>query len=205
MAPAEFFRKHGFWVIDGFLDTQTCAELCRFARTAPALPADVVSADGRFVDQSDRNTWEISSGYPCADDVALRVAELRSALSSHFDVTLDHCEGAKLLAYRTGGFYRPHVDRITASGEAAALARARRVSIVIFLNGVSADPGPGEYAGGGLTFYGLIGDPQWRQYGFALDPAPGLLVAFRSEIVHEVTPVLAGERYTIVDWFGDAS
>jgi hypothetical protein len=51
------------------------------------------------------------------------------------------------------------------------------------------------------TFYGVVDDPAWRSFGVALAPEPGLLVAFPSHVVHEVTPVTAGDRYTIVDWF----
>ena len=203
MPSIDAFRKWGFFCVPAFLDPPACADLCEHARAAPALPAEIVGAAGRFVDQADRNTWEISSTGEREDAVVRRVEALRDELAGHFGVALSGCEGAKLLVYRTGGFYRPHRDRVVAEGDAVVRARARCVSIVIFLNGTSADPGPGEYAGGKLTFYGLMGDPQWWQYGFALDPAPGLLVAFRSDIVHEVTPVLAGERYTIVDWFGD--
>lgn len=75
------------------------------------------------------------------------------------------------------------------------------MSVVIFLNSRSAVPGPGDYAGGALTFHGLVDDPAWRSFGFALDPTPGLPVAFPSHIVHEATPVTDGDRYTIVDWF----
>src|SRR5205085_9991991 len=70
----------------------------------------------------------------------------------------------------------------------------RRVSIVIFLNA-------GDYEGGALTFYGLVDDPSWKTFGFALEATPGLLVAFPSHVRHEVTPVTAGDRYTVVDWF----
>jgi SM-20-related protein len=30
---------------------------------------------------------------------------------------------------------------------------------------------------------------------------PGLLVAFRSDVLHEVEAVTHGERYSIVSWF----
>ena len=108
-------------------------------------------------------------------------------------------EGPTLLMYQPGGFYEPHVDR--ADNDEGISPSRRRVSVVIFLNGMNPEPGPGDYAGGALTFYGLVDDPAWRSVGFALDPLPGLLVAFPSHIVHEVRPVTAGDRYTIVDWF----
>jgi predicted 2-oxoglutarate/Fe(II)-dependent dioxygenase YbiX len=52
-----------------------------------------------------------------------------------------------------------------------------------------------------LTFYGLLPGPAWERIGFPLRGEEGLLVAFRSEILHEVTAVRQGDRYTIVTWF----
>ena len=121
------------------------------------------------------------------------------ALSNHFGVALTASEGVGFLVYEPGGFYRPHRDRAgpdaTAGGNETV---RRRVSVVIFLNGVSEAPGPFEYAGGRLTFYGLIDDPAWRDVGFPLDADPGLLVAFDSATLHEVTPVAAGRRLSAV-------
>ena len=67
----------------------------------------------------------------------------------------------------------------------------------MFLNAMSHEPG--DYSGEALTFLGLFADPAWRTFGFA--PMSGLLVAFPCHIIHEVTPVTAGDRCTIVDWF----
>jgi predicted 2-oxoglutarate/Fe(II)-dependent dioxygenase YbiX len=30
---------------------------------------------------------------------------------------------------------------------------------------------------------------------------PGMLIAFRAETTHEITPVTHGERYSIVSWY----
>ena len=129
-----------------------------------------------------------------------RIGSLRADLAAHFKMPLRGHEGPTFLRYTPGGFYEPHVDR-AGDDEPEISPSLRRVSIVIFLNAMSAHPGPSEYAGGALTFYGVVDDPAWRTFGFALEPEPGLLVAFPSHLVHEVTPVAAGDRYTIVDWF----
>jgi predicted 2-oxoglutarate/Fe(II)-dependent dioxygenase YbiX len=75
------------------------------------------------------------------------------------------------------------------------------VSAVVFVNRASETPGPFEYAGGRLALYGLIDEPPWRDVGFEIDAERGLLVAFDSATVHEVTPVAAGRRLSVVDWF----
>ena len=59
----------------------------------------------------------------------------------------------------------------------------------------------GTIAGGSLTFYGLMKAPGMEKAGMPLAPEAGLLVAFRSDIMHEVNPVTRGERYTLVSWF----
>jgi predicted 2-oxoglutarate/Fe(II)-dependent dioxygenase YbiX len=199
--PPDFFRKHGLLLKTGFLEPALCAEYSRRLRAAAATRAEVFGRDlGGAVRPAVRNAWEAELSGSVETDIARRIDALRPELADHFGLTLGASEGPSFLVYRTGGFYRPHHDLTPGHEDSSIGIGARRVSIVIFLNAMSTDPGPGEYAGGLLTFYGLIDDPAWQAYGFALEPAPGLLVAFPSDLVHEVTPVAAGERYTIVDW-----
>jgi SM-20-related protein len=47
----------------------------------------------------------------------------------------------------------------------------------------------------------LVRDPRWQSVGFGVEGEEGLLIAFRSDLLHEVTPVTHGERYTLVSWF----
>ena len=108
------------------------------------------------------------------------------------------CQGPDFLIYSSGGFYRPHLDGSEGSPD---LIRKRRVSVVVFLNAQSHEPAPDTFGGGGLTFYGLLDGPEWSKCAFTLDPAPGMLVAFRSDLLHEAQPVSFGKRYVIVTWF----
>ena len=77
----------------------------------------------------------------------------------------------------------------------------RRVSLVLFLNGESSAAELNGYAGGSLTFYGLLKQPPWEKCGFNIQGETGLLVAFASDVYHEVTPVTEGMRFTMVTWF----
>jgi predicted 2-oxoglutarate/Fe(II)-dependent dioxygenase YbiX len=54
--------------------------------------------------------------------------------------------------------------------------------------------------GGALRLYGLA-DPGDPAVPFDIVPAAGTLVAFPSDVLHEVLPVTAGVRDAIVDWF----
>jgi PKHD-type hydroxylase len=126
------------------------------------------------------------------DSLAEHIGAIRPDLARHFAIPLRSHEGPSLLRYQPGGFYEAHADRADDDGTQLAPV-LRRVSVVIFLNA--------DYEGGALTLYGLIDAPAWKTFGFAIEPSPGLLVAFPSHVVHEVTPVTSGDRFTIVDWF----
>ena len=110
--------------------------------------------------------------------------------------TLSGFERPSFLRYDEGALYTPHVDT---GGEENLLNR--RISVVIFLNALSQRPEPDCYGGGSLTFYGLMNKPPWDKCPLPLEAEPGLLIAFRSDTVHEVQPVTFGQRFTIVTWF----
>jgi predicted 2-oxoglutarate/Fe(II)-dependent dioxygenase YbiX len=75
------------------------------------------------------------------------------------------------------------------------------VSVVVFLNAQATHPVEETFEGGALAFYGLMKAPGMEHAGIPLEPEAGLLVAFRSDVMHEVSPVTRGERYTLVSWF----
>ncbi len=52
-----------------------------------------------------------------------------------------------------------------------------------------------------MTFYGLMEGAEWEKCAFSLEANSGLLIAFRSDVLHEVKPVTFGERLTVVSWF----
>jgi SM-20-related protein len=105
--------------------------------------------------------------------------------------------------YQPGGFYGLHSDSNRCEGSPEELHR-RAVSVVVFLSGESAEPAGECHSGGALTLYGLMPEPAFAECGFEIAAEPGLLVAFRSNVLHEVKPVLAGERFTIVSWYWSA-
>lgn len=93
-----------------------------------------------------------------------------------------------------GDFFVAHQDGNT--GMLRLDTEARQVSVSIFLNCESETYQADSYCGGALVF------SDWRKDArFRLAGKPGMLVAFRSEITHEVVPVTDGERYAIVSWY----
>jgi hypothetical protein len=50
------------------------------------------------------------------------------------------------------------------------------------------------------VLYGLLG-PASERHGLPIGGEPGMLVAFRSDVLQEVRPVTRGERQTVVSWY----
>jgi SM-20-related protein len=201
MPGADFFTRLGLFAVKGYFDPDLCARVRSELRSASALPATVRKvSDAYVVDQSVRRTNYLTVSADTKSLVAARLRAVQPALERHFRMTFTGCENVQFLRYAPGDFFLPHQDS-SSDPEAPKFARERRVSIVLFLNGQTEEPGADSYGGGCLTFYGLFDDPRWKTYGFPLTGEEGLLIAFRSDVFHEVTPVAHGERCTIVTWF----
>jgi predicted 2-oxoglutarate/Fe(II)-dependent dioxygenase YbiX len=143
------------------------------------------------LDQGVRKTKWAGVSAPMILAVKAHLLAVKPRLERHFNVTLAGCEEPQVLAYKPGDFFRLHRDNAD-DPDASAYLRARQVSAVIFLNSAPEARGPESYGGGVLTFYGLIDDPCWRGYGFPLVGEQGLLIAFRSDVLHEVTVITGG-------------
>jgi predicted 2-oxoglutarate/Fe(II)-dependent dioxygenase YbiX len=194
----DLFRRLGLYIAPGAVEAGLRERLLAAARTSRRRPATVAgdATTPHLVDAAQRRTKQLEME-PWAVEAANGVVETqRAAMIEHFAPTgiaghLDDREPAQFLAYAPGDFFVTHADRDLAG------ANRRRISIVMFLNGETDAPEQGSYCGGALNIYAeMAGKP----FHFPLMGDPGLLVAFRSETIHEVAPVTAGERYTIVSW-----
>jgi SM-20-related protein len=200
MPTADFFARLGVLVIKNFLEVDLCRRICAEARESPGGPAWVVNQAEERVDESVRRTRQVKVSRETSTLVKNRLLAIEPQVESHFHLTLSDCEKPVFLVYREGDFFVTHQDS-DKENQYFEVYRNRRVSAVVFLNGESADPGPESYTGGSLTLYGLIDQPQWKTRGFPVVGEPGLLIAFRSDVIHEVTPVTRGERFTAVTWY----
>jgi SM-20-related protein len=201
--PAEFFTRFGLYDERGFLSPEECASLTAEMRAATGAPATV--ADGpedEAVDETHRRTKQAEVSPTTATRVGEELLEAVPGLARHFELPLVGMQKPQFLVYRDGDFFRPHHDDSNRP-EAPDFVRQRSVSAVVFLNGVGPDEADG-YTGGSLTFYGLMGDTvTGDSVGLPLAGETGLLVAFPSHLVHSVSPVTGGVRYTLVSWFSE--
>jgi SM-20-related protein len=209
MSQHGLFAKLGVLIIPEFLDPRQCQELRVEMRRSPCGDA-VVAVRGRKEEVADaqrRQTAHVQVSEGTSRDMIRRLLVLKPRAEEFFSMPLaDLVEVPKFLIYRQGHFFAPHRDVMRAGDDSAApIIRARRVNLVVFLNDESQAPDKGGYRGAALTLYGLIDKQEWRQYGFPVCARTGSLVAFRADVLHEVAPIVEGERYNIVSRMLDPS
>ncbi len=176
-----------------FFDQRACEAIVAEMKAAEGGAALVYGSTGSgTVDQSSRRTFRVKPSNETVALVIQKLLGLQDAIEKHFGVGLKECEEPQFLRYREGDFFVAHQDGNT--GMLRLDTEQRLVSTVIFLSRESESAEPGAYSGGSLVLSNLR-----EQYRVPAEP--GMLVAFRSETTHEVTPVTSGERYSIASWF----
>jgi SM-20-related protein len=206
MPSPDFFARLGLFVQPHFLDSAFCHQVVSELHSAPKTNSAVVrervavgtapGAVSTLVDRRSRKTQQVCASAAIVQQIQQQLQGIQPAIGEHFGLTLTGLEQPLFYAYETGSFFGAHRDSNQAAG-VPQFIQDRRVSTIIFLNSAEC------YTGGALTFYGLIDN--WQDYGFPLIGETGMLVAFRSDILHEVKPVTAGARYTIANWFAASS
>lgn len=196
MPAPGFFRNFGLFVQENFYDPETCARIQGEMSAGESQKALITgTSELGTLDETTRRALSVRMEKSTKVMVSDSIIALKPSLEKHFQVSLEESEKPAFLRYGEGCYYKPHLD------DYSDAPRRRRVSIVIFLNGSSNQPAEHSYGGGCLAFYGLLDGPQWEKCPFPLKAEPGLLIAFRSEVLHEVQPVTFGQRFTIVSWF----
>ncbi len=191
----------GVYAVEGFLDRTTCELIKAEMRAGTHARATVYDRDwSRVENAAHRSTLRVEVGGAVNSLVRGKLLGARAALGRHFGVELCEFQPPNYLIYKPGDFFEPHKDDSQRPGAPEHVSR-RRVSAVVFLSDEEADGRPGEYAGGSLGFYGLLKDPRCAHIGLPVRGRAGLLVAFRSDVFHQVTPVTRGERFTVVSWY----
>jgi SM-20-related protein len=191
MPELEFFERRGVFIQTGFLTPQQCAALRDLGREG--LRTRSAGAAGR-------SSLIVSDRPSEALDVDGLFRALQERLEERFHVHVPGIQNPLLLGYRAGDLLPAHRDDRDEWSD-AALAGARRLSAVVTLSRWSEEPSPISHSGGLLTFYNLDQDPRYRRRSLPLSSPPGTLIVFRSDVLHEVTPVVHGERFSLITWF----
>jgi predicted 2-oxoglutarate/Fe(II)-dependent dioxygenase YbiX len=182
-------------VVDNFFDVNTCRRLIDEIRQAELSSALTYGKkDSGIVDARTRRVKRATLDSRIVDQVMAQLRGHLSSLREYFDIPLSNIEEPQFLWYGPGDFFVAHQDGNTKLIQLES-DRLRRISLSIFLNDQSDDELPGSYSGGALVFTNRFTGERREMPGEA-----GKLVAFRSELTHEVTPIRHGERFAIVTW-----
>lgn len=201
MSRNEFLARRGLYLKPDFLSATACASLTQVMLGSPSEPAKIYDGGDveATVDESTRRALSVDLQAEDSGVVELAFDGLREELSRHFRRPLSEREPSEYLVYGPGSFFAPHRDRATKGGALLEVDH-REVAAVVFVSPPQGVDAAG-YSGGELRFYGLLDGSEWGDVGFGCDATPGLLVAFPADTLHEVAPVTAGHRCTIVTWF----
>jgi SM-20-related protein len=186
MPESEGAAHFNLFLLRNFLDTESCASLRAELVLAPITKAPVyIQGTEGTIHETIRKTTSLHPARETFSRIHERLLAQKSALEDHFSTSLTDCEPPQFLRYEKGDFFVRHQDGNDHQNDFDHL-RIRRISIVGFLSD--------SFTGGSLTFYD-------QTTTFPLMGETGLLVAFKSDIFHEVVPVTTGERFTFVSWF----
>lgn len=191
------FAGLGIFSIEGFVTAAECQGLIRFLRETEPTDAGIVRGGKVIVDRESRRTGRVTRVDEVIGPLDAKFGAVLPELERTFGVTLSGWQPPDLLVYREGDYFRPHVDSYEAEENPEFLTQ-RTISAVIFLGHENRAE---EDAGGALIFYDLFEEPRLNGRGIAFQAEPGMLVAFRATVVHEVTTVRSGQRYSVATWF----
>jgi SM-20-related protein len=195
MTSADLSTWPDLFIIKNFLAPDTCSAIVAELNVAPGDAATVYGrTTSGSVDRGIRQTLRLRPADNVVELVTTRLLAQQAAIEKHFSVNVSECEEPQFLSYGVGDFFVAHQDGNT--GLLQLDTERRRVSLVIFLSRESELAQPDAHCGGSLVFTDFR-----RGREFKLAAEAGMLVAFRSETTHEVTPVTHGNRYSIVSWF----
>jgi SM-20-related protein len=189
----------GVMVVPDFIEADTRETLLAEMRTAPSSPAPLyrASAEGSRVELSEHSRV-VSISPARQEEFSDRIRALAPRVARHFGLTLHDQTSPSFLTYREGHHVPPHPD--TRPEAEDPIVRGRKITAVTFINAQRQEPDSASFSGGELVLYGLLG-PGSERHGLPIGGEPGTLVAFRSEVLHEVRPVSSGERQTVVSWY----
>jgi SM-20-related protein len=201
MAVSNLIPGLGIYTDEEFFDQPTCERLKAEMRAGVQARAEIYDRGwDRKLDEGKRSTLRVEVSTQTRAFVEERLMARLPTLNRHFKLEATVCQEPTFLIYKPGDFFQPHQD-LSPDDRAPGHVRRRSISAVVFLSDEAAGDEPGEYAGGSLAFYGLLPDPRCASLGIPVRGKTGMLVAFRSGVFHQVTPVTRGERFTVVSWF----
>lgn len=199
--PFSILRKLGIYVDEHFLSPELCLKMLSTLSLCECSQAPVKKGGTNYINKKTRKTLLLNPPESCHEIISQKHSLLQPKLERFFDINIMGQETSQYLRYRSGDYFIPHADE--SSAHASSNSYLRKISIICYLNTQVEDIAStiGNFQEGELVLYGLLDDQKSKTSGFPISATAGLLIAFKSDLLHEVCPITAGERYSIVSWF----
>jgi len=203
--PLEFFVDQGLiFAFPDFLRAAEIQNLHPLLAQQTTAKAPVVSQSPPFQHrQYDRKTAQIAVSDELRHLISDRMIALRAIFEGFFQVQLNGLEPPSFLKYLPGDYFKPHRDWQPEFANHPGMSHLppRQISTIVLLSHAVAQPHQmDQYSGGELVFYLPTEALGHRLIGLPLLPPCGTLIAFRSDLMHEVKAVLGGQRISVVAW-----
>jgi hypothetical protein len=188
--------------VRGFFAVPECAEIITEMNRVAREPAQVVRAGESILDQSLRFCFDHHLPDAFKDRIGERMARYFRRHREQFASDADYLYGPYFMSYEKGGYFRAHRDVANHKNDPARLA-AHRWSLLLYLNGRDAASELPVFDGGALILYET--DPAIRKRRVVIVPEAGMLVLFRSALMHEVAVLHDGTRYAVAGWMATST
>lgn len=201
MSNLSILSQIGCFVAENVLTAEECRELRAKSLSSKIEAATTVNSENEIkLNEAVRKTKNVEIDYEMQHFLFKKIMSLKPQVEEFFSIELERCQTPQLLIYLNGDYFKVHRD-VNEENVSNPVIADRKISTVIFLNEQTPEPQENCFGGGALNLYGLIDQPAWQDKAFPIKGQTGLLIAFRSTVLHEVTEVTHGERFTVVDWF----
>ena len=189
----DWFYQVGLFTVPQFFKPEFCARLRAEVRQSLSQLAQI--GDLPRVDRTVRRTDEVQISPQSWETIEDHLIGLKPQLEQYFKTNLSEMERPNVLRYYQDDFFSWHTD----GGDDNPATKDRKVTTLMYLNGPDEESGSDSFIGGELEIYthDLIPQEEYRTHCLQLSPKTGLLVAFGSQIRHQVQPVMRGTRYVI--------
>lgn len=193
LVPATFFASRGILQIyQNFLTPAGRQALIEYSQASELIPAPVYQEAVPGV--TSRKTSEVLVPTEFRAQLGAALIAQLPFLNKAFKRQASTIQMMQVLRYDVGDYFRPHRDW---GPELEGVTYRRLISFVIFIN--TPDDPQLSYSGGELVFH--LPQPNGSTLGLAIQPEPGLLIAFDTDLLHEVRPLLTGVRLSVAGWF----
>jgi len=195
------FRTRNIALTSEFLSLAECSHIVQAMVSSPGEPAQIVRAGESVLDESLRYCMDHHFPDSFKRPIETSLMQFFDAHRTELGSDADSLYGPYFMSYGEGSFFRAHRDVANHKNDPPRLA-AHRWSLLLYLNGREPAADLPTFDGGALIVYET--DPKLRDRRVVIVPEPGMLVLFRSSLMHEVSTVLKGTRYAVAGWMSSS-